>query len=146
MTPIRTRRAKEQSLFSAVCSKTILAVLVSLFYLPACAAQTNRPPPAPQSQETNTTPPTSQSEEDTEWYMPEEGVLPDSATAARAAQVILERVYGADVIARQLPLAAVLRDGVWRVSGTIPQTFTGGTAVILMNRQDGRVLGMIHER
>lgn len=134
MIPIRTRRAKEQSLFLAVCSKAILAGLLSLFYLPACAAQTN------------TTPPTSRTQAEAEWYMPEEGVLPDSATAARVAHVILERVYGADVIARQLPLVAVLENDIWEVTGTLPPNHVGGTAIIRMHRRDGRVLGMIHER
>lgn len=131
---IRTRRDKGRSRLLAMCGKTVLAVLFSLLYMPACAAQTT------------TTPPRSQVEAEIEWYMPEEGVLPDSATAVRAAQVILERVYGTDVIARQLPLVARLDNGIWEVRGTLPRNHAGGTAIIRMDRKDGRVLGMIHER
>jgi hypothetical protein len=79
-------------------------------------------------------------------YMPPGGYVPDSATAAALAEVVLVRVYGREQIDRQRPLRAVLRDSTWVVSGQLPAGRAGGVAVIEIDRRTGGIRRMSHGR
>ena len=79
-------------------------------------------------------------------YMPPDGYVPDSATAARIAEAVWIPIYGADNIRRQRPYGAVLRDSVWTVFGYLPPNRLGGVAIAEISRRDGRILRVSHGR
>ena len=87
--------------------------------------------------------------QNTEWrqsFQPKAGVVPDEQTAIRIAEAILLPIYGEKIINSERPLRASLRGGVWMVQGTLPKGFNGGTAVMRLSRDDGRVLFITHYR
>lgn len=77
------------------------------------------------------------------WFQPKAGVVPDEKTAIRIAEAVLLPIYGERTIGSERPLKA-LRDGVWMVEGTLPKGVDGGTAVVRLSRDDGRVLFIAH--
>jgi hypothetical protein len=88
-------------------------------------------------------------------YTPNEGFVPDKATAVRIAEAVLIPVYGEKQIESERPFKAALREGVWTVTGTLrcPDgnggTAThcfGGAAVVQISKSDGRIISMIHPK
>jgi NTF2 fold immunity protein len=75
--------------------------------------------------------------------------VPDSETAVKIAEAVLVPVYGKKQIESERPFTAKLKDGVWRVSGTLhcsdgaEQCF-GGVAVVEISKKDARVISMGH--
>jgi hypothetical protein len=55
-------------------------------------------------------------------------------------------IWGAAAIARHRPYRAALADGVWTVRGTLPVGSVGGTAVVILARDDGRIVRAFHEQ
>lgn len=78
-------------------------------------------------------------------YKPKEGYVPDAETAIRIAVAVWVPIYGADNIARQKPYIAILKNGTWYVSGSLPKGAYGGTAIAEIAKDDGRVLRVSHE-
>lgn len=78
--------------------------------------------------------------------MPEQGLVPDSATAIKIALAVWEPIYGAERLARQRPYRASLQDGVWYVAGTLPVNRLGGTAEAEISQTNGAVLRVSHGR
>ncbi len=75
-------------------------------------------------------------------YLPPDGVIPDEATAIRVAEALL-----GDAALDQRPLRAVLHGAEWRVRGTqAPGTTRGGVSNIRIDKNNGAVLGILHER
>ena len=70
--------------------------------------------------------------------------MPDEQTAIRIAVAIWEPIYGKDAIARQMPYRAVRSNGVWTVTGSLPQNVGGGVAVAEISQADARVLRVGH--
>lgn len=79
-----------------------------------------------------------------EFITPESGFVPDAATAARIAEVVLKAAYEEDVLRHQRPLRVVNRDSIWVILGTLPQDFAGGVAHVEIRQQDGRILRVSH--
>jgi hypothetical protein len=52
--------------------------------------------------------------------VPKAGFVPDVVTAVSIAEAVLIPVYGRDVVASERPFKAVLKGGVWVVTGTVP--------------------------
>jgi hypothetical protein len=67
---------------------------------------------------------------------------PDEALE-RGEAVLLSK-YGRTVIAGERPITAILRDGVWTVSGTLPPHSLGGVATVELSATDGRVVRVYH--
>ena len=79
-------------------------------------------------------------------YVPEAGFVPDSVTAIRIAEAVWLPIYG-NGIEQEKPFSARLRNGtVWVVNGFLPDGMRGGTAYIEINKQDGRVLYVMHSK
>src|SRR5262249_8986737 len=78
-------------------------------------------------------------------YKPKEGYGPDAETAIRIAVAVWIPIYGADNIARQKPYVAILKNGIWYVSGSLPKGTYGGTAIAEIAKDNGRVLRVSHE-
>ena len=79
-------------------------------------------------------------------WMPAEGVVPDTTTAERIAEVIFVRFYGAEEIDREKPFRTSMKDGVWIVEGSLPRGMLGGVAEIHISKTDGRILYLFHSR
>jgi beta-lactamase class A len=76
-------------------------------------------------------------------YIPANGYVPDEQTAISIAVAAWIPVYGKKQIGKQKPYKAVLKDGVWTVTGTLKHA-VGGTAEARIDRRDGRILGISH--
>lgn len=79
--------------------------------------------------------------------------VPDSDTAVKIAEAVLMPVYGKSQIESERPFTAKLRDGVWKVSGTLhcfdsngreTGSCKGGVAVVELSKADARIISMIH--
>ena len=84
-------------------------------------------------------------------YIPPNGFIPDEKTAIAVAEAVLMPVYGMKHIEHERPFKAVLKDQVWRVSGTLNcgtlrpgVVCMGGTAVVEISKTDGRIISMVH--
>jgi hypothetical protein len=60
------------------------------------------------------------------------------------AEAVLSPIYGEGQIQQERPFHAVLKDGVWIVSGLIPQGWDGGAAEIHIDKRTGQILRHIH--
>jgi hypothetical protein len=79
-------------------------------------------------------------------YLPPDGFVPDSATAARIAEAVWIPIYGEAHIRRERPYHASLEGDVWRVVGYLPPNHVGGTALAEISKSDGRILRVIHSK
>jgi|SRR5271165_377782 len=78
---------------------------------------------------------------------PKNGFVPDEATAARIGEAAAVAQYGEKTISEEKPFRARLYGDVWIVHGTLhPEGVLGGTAVIKINKTDGRILFMMHQK
>jgi hypothetical protein len=75
---------------------------------------------------------------------PEKGYVPDEQTAITIAVAVWTPIYGKSQIEKEKPYRAKLSNGVWTVTGTIPDGYDGGTAVAEISQEDGRILKVIH--
>lgn len=75
---------------------------------------------------------------------PAAGYVPDEETAIRIARAVWIPIYGEAAIARQAPYHAVLKDGVWTVTGSLPKGMLGGVALAEISKADGTVLRVSH--
>ena len=84
-------------------------------------------------------------------YVPPEGYVPDSATAARIAEAVWIPIYGERQIREQRPYVARLHGEVWTVLGSFPplppgELWQGGVAEAEISKRDGRILRVSHGR
>jgi hypothetical protein len=77
---------------------------------------------------------------------PSSGVISDERTATAVGLAYLMPIYGSDLIDRQLPLRATLRDGIWTVVGVPPGSWIGGSAEIALCQRNGTVLRIFHSK
>ena len=80
----------------------------------------------------------------THHYQPPEGVVPDEQTAISIAVAVWSPIYGQDKIAKQEPYQVFLVDGYWVVSGSLSIRKVGGTAKIVIAKEDGRIIDISH--
>lgn len=79
-------------------------------------------------------------------YRPPEGYVPNEETAIKIALAVWEPIYGPVAIAKQAPHTAVLSDGTWFVTGTLPKKMLGGVALAEIAKEDGKILRVSHGR
>jgi len=78
-------------------------------------------------------------------YIPSKGVVPDSTTAIKIAEIILSGVYGKRMVDGEKPFTALLVDGCWVVYGHLPDNFLyGGAAEIIIRKTNGEVVNISH--
>ena len=78
-------------------------------------------------------------------YVPQQGFVPDEATAIRIAEALLFPVYGADQIKREEPFRVTLQDDIWTIEGkTLPRDVVGGVVFLQISKTDARVVRMTH--
>jgi hypothetical protein len=66
----------------------------------------------------------------------------DSASAIRIAEVILTSAYGDKSMQGSRPYQAVLVDGVWKVTGTVPKDALGSPLFVDLDQQAGCVVAL----
>jgi hypothetical protein len=63
----------------------------------------------------------------------------------KVAEAVFQPVFGAEEIAKWQPYHAQLdKNGVWTVYGTLPRNMVGGTPMLKIRKQDGKVLEVWH--
>jgi len=77
---------------------------------------------------------------------PRDGFVPDESTAIQIAQAVAKAQYGEDRVSKEQPFHARLYGQTWIVKGTLhPQGAYGGTAVVKISKENGRILFMTHQ-
>jgi len=78
-------------------------------------------------------------------YKPAFGYVPNEETAIKIAVAVWTQIYGKAQIEKEEPYKAVLRDGIWYVSGSLPSgNAVGGVAEAEISKDDGRILRISH--
>ena len=77
-------------------------------------------------------------------YVPRDGFVPDKETAIKIAELIAKKIYGDARIDAQQPFQAVLDGEVWKVSGTIPPNYLGGTFEVYLSKVNGEIIRVTH--
>ena len=73
------------------------------------------------------------------------GVIEDAESAANVGIAMLSGMYGKENIESQKPFKVeLINDLFWSVKGSLPPYAVGGTAFILIQKKDGRVLNYFH--
>ena len=75
---------------------------------------------------------------------PKNGYVPDEATATKIAIAIWEPIYGKEEIKGQSPYNTVLKNGIWEVTGSLPEGWIGGVAVIEIDKETGKINRVSH--
>ena len=71
-------------------------------------------------------------------------ILKDEKTAISVAEPLLFSVYGKAQILSERPYKIYLVDHYWVIWGKLPQGFTGGTFLIIIDAKNAAVLKIIH--
>jgi hypothetical protein len=78
-------------------------------------------------------------------FKPKDGYVPDAKTAIKIAVAVWEPIYGEKQIAGEKPYDARLdTNGVWIVTGSLPEFTPGGVAIAEIAKDDGRILRVSH--
>ncbi|OFW86393.1 MAG: hypothetical protein A2794_01455 [Alphaproteobacteria bacterium RIFCSPHIGHO2_01_FULL_40_8] len=77
-------------------------------------------------------------------YKPQEGYVPDEETAIKIAVAVWIPIYGKDEIEKEKPYKATLKDGIWHVTGFLPEGWLGGVAEAEIAKDDGRIIRISH--
>lgn len=70
--------------------------------------------------------------------------VPDEETAVAIAVAVWSPIYGKEQIEKEKPYQAALKDGIWHVSGSLPEGWKGGVAEAEIAQEDGRILSISH--
>ena len=77
-------------------------------------------------------------------YKPPEGYIPTKEVAIKVALAVWEPIYGKEQIANEAPYNTKLENGVWHVSGSLPEGWVGGVAEIEIEKETGRIIRLSH--
>ena len=75
---------------------------------------------------------------------PAKGYVPDDKTAIKIAEAMLSPIYGEKQIEGERPFHAILNENIWTISGSLPEGYVGGVAVIRVDKRTGKILSYIH--
>lgn len=75
---------------------------------------------------------------------PQEGYVPDKETAIKIAVAIWIPIYGQNEIEKQKPYNAILENGIWFVSGSLPKGWVGGVAEAEILKENGKIIRISH--
>ncbi len=80
-------------------------------------------------------------------YCIKEGIVPNTKVAIALSEIILSQIYGKDNIIRQRPYdISLINNQVWAISGKRNYNEEGGVFYIAINKRDGRILCVRHEK
>jgi len=75
---------------------------------------------------------------------PKNGFVPNEQVAIQIAVAVWTPIYGKENIEKQMPYKAWLKDGIWRVTGTLPQNMVGGVAIAEIQKSDAKIVRISH--
>jgi hypothetical protein len=79
-------------------------------------------------------------------FQPKAGIVPDAQTAIAIAIAVWNPIYGEKEIASEKPYQAVLNNGQWTITGSVPKGWVGGVATAVISKRDGRVIKIYHTK
>jgi len=68
----------------------------------------------------------------------------DEGTAIRISEAKLSAIYGKKQIESERPFHAMLKDGIWTVSGSLPEGWVDGVATIRIDQRTGKTISYGH--
>lgn len=77
--------------------------------------------------------------------LPDEGVIPTAEVAAKVALALSIAKYGDEVL-EEMPLQICQIGGVWKIQGTLRDGVKGGVIHIELNKSDGKIRSMWHDK
>jgi hypothetical protein len=77
--------------------------------------------------------------------LPDEGVIPTAEVAAKVALALSIAKYGDEVL-EEMPLQICPIGGVWKIQGTLRDGVKGGVIHIELNKSDGKIRSMWHDK
>ena len=77
--------------------------------------------------------------------LPDEGVIPTAEVAAKVALALSIAKYGDEVL-EEMPLQICQIGGVWKIQGTLRDGVKGGVIHIEINKNDGKIRSMWHDK
>ncbi|MBU2590505.1 MAG: YbbC/YhhH family protein [Nitrospinae bacterium] len=77
-------------------------------------------------------------------FKPEAGYVPDEKTAIKIAVAVWNPIYGEKVIEGEKPYNAILKNGIWFVSGSLPKGWMGGVAEAEIVEETGQIIRISH--
>ena len=77
-------------------------------------------------------------------YKPTAGYVPDEETAIQIAVAVWSPIYGKENIMNEKPFKAILKKGIWYVSGSLPKGWLCGVAEAEIAKDDGRIIQISH--
>jgi len=77
-------------------------------------------------------------------YKPQDGYVSTKETAIEIAIAVWSPIYGREKIESEKPFVAELINGVWHVSGSLPEGYLGGVAECEISKDDGRIVRVSH--
>jgi hypothetical protein len=78
--------------------------------------------------------------------IPEKGFVPNKETAIKIAIAVWLPIYGKKIY-NEAPYQVELIDNkIWLVQGTLPKGKLGGVAIIKIQKKDGKILMVAHEK
>lgn len=80
-------------------------------------------------------------------YNKKDGVVPSPKIAVEIAEVILFHIYGKESIERQQPYSvSLVNKYMWNINGRLKKGYEGGCFHITIDKRDGRILQISHEK
>lgn len=77
-------------------------------------------------------------------YKPAAGYVPNQETAIRIAVAVWSPIYSKEQIEKQKPYKAILKRGIWYVTGSLPKGWVGGVAEAEINKESGCIIRISH--
>lgn len=71
-------------------------------------------------------------------------VINDSVTVIAIVEPILFKIYGKENILKQKPYDIYQIRNYWIISGTLPETYTGGTFMIIIDARNAEIIRITH--
>lgn len=80
-------------------------------------------------------------------YNHKNGVISNYRLAGIIAKNILSNIYGEKQINSELPLKiSLINNRFWQIEGSLPPNMTGGTAIIVIKKDDGQIQYIRHTK
>lgn len=77
------------------------------------------------------------------YFKPKDGFVPNEATAIKIAEAVWLPIYG-ESIYEERPFGARLEDGIWIVTGSLPEGWLGGVAECEISKDTSEILRISH--
>lgn len=78
--------------------------------------------------------------------IPKKGFVPDKETAEKIALAVWLPIYGRNIYNEAPYRVKLLENEIWLVKGTLPKGTLGGVAIIKIQKKDGKILMVAHEK